>query len=382
MEKMVGWSFNAETQSGRGRAPRGPHGRAGSMSPPHGRRNDLRTSEYQMALFADVLSIVNGKNQKAVEAQDGRYPIYGSGGVMGRANDYLCEADTVIIGRKGSINNPIYVGEPFWNVDTAFGLVANRAKLLPKYLYYFCVSFDFTKLNTTVTIPSLTKANLLKVKLPHPPLPAQRQIAAALDKISEMKRNAEARLQKLDLLVKARFNEMFGDPITNSKNLPETVFENVVRLQRGFDLPVQNRDEKGCVPIYGSNGILGFHSEARACDGVVTGRSGTIGNVYCAKGEYWPLNTSLFSVETHGNDVVYLAWLLRLFKLERFSAGTGVPTLNRNDVHRQKIIEVGVAEQRSFAAFVEKVEALKAAAQASLARVDLLYRAKLQEYFG
>ena len=120
--------------------------------------------------FSDVLEIKNGRNQKQVENPNGKYPIYGSGGIMGYADDYICEPYTVIIGRKGTINNPIYVETPFWNVDTAFGLQAKKDILHPKYLYYFCVHFDFEALNTTVTIPSLTKANLLNIHIPLPPL--------------------------------------------------------------------------------------------------------------------------------------------------------------------------------------------------------------------
>ena len=116
-------------------------------------------------VFGDIHEIKNGKNQRAVENQDGLYPIYGSGGVIGHADVYICEADTVIIGRKGSINNPIYVAEPFWNVDTVFGLEAKRDLLLPRYLFYFCKKYNFEKLNKTVTIPSLTKADLLKIKI-------------------------------------------------------------------------------------------------------------------------------------------------------------------------------------------------------------------------
>ena len=98
-------------------------------------------------VFEDVLEIKNGRNQKAVENPEGKYPIYGSGGVMGYADDYICEGQTVVVGRKGSINNPLYVEEPFWNVDTAFGLCANKEVLLPRYLYYFCRKFDFERLN-------------------------------------------------------------------------------------------------------------------------------------------------------------------------------------------------------------------------------------------
>ena len=63
--------------------------------------------------FSDVLTIINGRNQKRVENPNGKYPIYGSGGIMGYADDYICDKETVVIGRKGNINNPIYVETPF-----------------------------------------------------------------------------------------------------------------------------------------------------------------------------------------------------------------------------------------------------------------------------
>ena len=167
--------------------------------------------EDERMLFEDVLYIKNGKNQRAVEDQNGRYPIYGSGGIMGYANDYICRANTVIIGRKGNINKPIYVTEPFWNVDTAFGLEANTEVLIPKYLYYVCLRYDFERLNKAVTIPSLTKADLLKIEINLPSIDVQ---AMAVDKLERIERLLELRKQQieaLDDLIKARFVEMFGD---------------------------------------------------------------------------------------------------------------------------------------------------------------------------
>lgn len=170
--------------------------------------------------FIDILEIYNGKNQKSVENPDGKYPIYGSGGMMGRADEYICPAETVVIGRKGSINNPIFVTEPFWNVDTAFGLVARKEVLLPKYLFYFCRYFDFEKLNTTVTIPSLTKANLLKIEIPIPSIIEQKSIVTKLNLLTDMIQQRQEQLTKLDELIKARFVEMFGDPKLNPYRFP------------------------------------------------------------------------------------------------------------------------------------------------------------------
>ena len=106
---------------------------------------------WAICKMKQITSITNGKSQKNVETLNGIYPIYGSGGVIGRANQYLCIAGSTIIGRKGTINNPIFVEEHFWNVDTAFGLKANDA-ILDKYLYYFCLSFDFWKSHSTLTL--------------------------------------------------------------------------------------------------------------------------------------------------------------------------------------------------------------------------------------
>ncbi|WP_432893596.1 restriction endonuclease subunit S, partial [Treponema putidum] len=132
--------------------------------------------------FGDGADVINGKNQLQVEDDTGTYPIYGSGGIMGRANDYICPENCTIIGRKGSINNPIFVEEKFWNVDTAFGL-APLSIVLPRYLFYFCKSFDFTSLDSSTTLPSLTKTNIKSILFPLPPLTEQQRI---LDKVDDL----------------------------------------------------------------------------------------------------------------------------------------------------------------------------------------------------
>ena len=177
--------------------------------------------------FDDILEIKNGRNQRTVENPEGKYPIYGSGGIMGYADDYICEADTVIVGRKGSINNPIFVDEPFWNVDTAFGLQAKREVLLPRYLFYFCKHFDFERLNKAVTIPSLTKSDLLKIELDLPDLKRQQKIVDKLLSVENIIKLRQSELHKLDGLVRARFVEMYGDPASNPMGWPETTVGNV-----------------------------------------------------------------------------------------------------------------------------------------------------------
>ncbi len=132
--------------------------------------------------LGDIVKVINGKNQSKVVNPNGAYPIYGSGGIMGYADDYLCPENCTIIGRKGTINNPILVETKFWNVDTAFGMVPSEA-INYRYFYYFCSSFDFTKLDKSTTLPSLTKSNIEKIEIPLPPLAEQDKIVIMIEKL-------------------------------------------------------------------------------------------------------------------------------------------------------------------------------------------------------
>lgn len=136
---------------------------------------------------------------------------------MGYATEYRCPAFSVIVGRKGSINNPIYVEENYWNVDTAFGIVPSKTNLSSKFFYYFCKNYDFTKHNVAVTIPSLRRIDLLKIPIPVPPIEEQERIVEELDLLSSIIDKKKSQLKAYDQLAQSIFYSMFGDPITNEK---------------------------------------------------------------------------------------------------------------------------------------------------------------------
>lgn len=170
--------------------------------------------------WKDVLKVINGKNQKSVIDPKGIYPIYGSGGIMAYANNYLCNENTTIIGRKGSINNPIYVETKFWNVDTAFGICAGD-ELRPKYLHYFCIGYDFTKHNKSTTLPSLTKSDLLEIDISFPSISMQDKIISKLDNyfllINKSVKLLEENLKYSQSLINSTLDEEFGKLELNYK---------------------------------------------------------------------------------------------------------------------------------------------------------------------
>lgn len=133
----------------------------------------------------------------------------------------------------------------------------------------------------------------------------------------------------------------------------------VAPLQRGFDLPV-NQMTPGPYPVVMSNGIGGWHSKYMVKGpGVVTGRSGTIGSLHYIEQNFWPHNTSLWVTSFNGNESRFIYWLYASIGLERFGSGSGVPTLNRNDVHDLRVgFPCDVAEQRRIGTFFSRLDTL------------------------
>ena len=124
-------------------------------------------------------------------------------------------------------------------------------------------------------------------------------------------------------------------------------------LQRGFDLPT-DKIVKGRYPVVYSNGILNYHNEFKAkAPGVVTGRSGTIGKVTFVESDYWPHNTSLWVTDFKNNNPKYVFHLYKYIDLSKFASGSGVPTLNRNDVHAAKIAVPPLLEQQRIVDVLE-----------------------------
>ena len=147
-----------------------------------------------------------------------------------------------------------------------------------------------------------------------------------------------------------RFPEFQGEWI--SKTIGD-----IAPLQRGFDLPT-GQICNGKIPVVYSNGIMNHHSSYKCvAPGVVTGRSGTIGKfTYIEDGYYWPHNTSLWVTDFHDNNPKFIYYLYQTIHIEQYSTGSGVPTLNRNNVHRHKTFIPKLKEQNKTAAFLSLLD--------------------------
>lgn len=191
----------------------------------------------------------------------------------------------------------------------------------------------------------------------------QRRIACVLSAYDELRENNQRRMVLLEEAARQLYLEWFvrlrfpGREHTRivdgvPQGWERTSFEAAMALQRGFDLPTQDR-VPGNIPIYGSTGVCGFHDQARvAGPGIVTGRSGSLGQVVFAPRDFWPLNTALWVKEFKRVTPLFALHLMREMDLKQYNGGASVPTLDRKAVHRATIV---LSESRLMQMFEEAV---------------------------
>ena len=327
---------------------------------------------------------------------------------MGYADDYICPSDTVIIGRKGNINSPIYVEEPFWNVDTAFGLIANRKYLIAKYLFYFCKKFNFEKLNKAVTIPSLTKSDLLEIKIDLPDKSSQQLIVDRLNTVERVIELRQQELSQLDNLIKARFVELFGDVVLNDKHWETQEFSKVTDSRLGKMLDAKRQTGQSSFPYLANANVQWFRFEVDCLNemdfneaeqkefaleegDLLVCEGGEIGRCAIWHNQVQPcfFQKALHRVRCKQGIILpdYLAWWFK-FNCENngFTAIEGakatIAHLPGAKLKKLRVVIPPLSLQNQFADFVTQVDKSKAAVQKALDETQLLFDSLMQEYFG
>lgn len=365
---------------------------------------------WEYKRWKEVLTIINGKNQSAVVDENGEYPIYGSGGIMGYANNWLCPENCVIIGRKGNINKPIFVETKFWNVDTAFGLNANKEYLLPKFLYYFCLDYNFERHNKAVTIPSLTKADLLKIDIPLPPKSTQLAIVSELDKINELIRLKKEQLKDFDNLAQSLFYEMFGDPVENEKGWEVKKLDNVCNITSSKRIFADEYTNTG-IPFYRSKEVIErskglpisvelFISEERYNEikekfgvpkigDILITAVGTIGKIWAidTDNKFYFKDGNLVWLKDIDNQLANSCFFRRLLEylIEEYKkTNANGAAYNALTIAKLKLMSCPLPPlplQRLFAQRIEQIEREKSEVQKSIQDLETLLASRMQYWF-
>ncbi|WP_413828867.1 restriction endonuclease subunit S [Methanobrevibacter sp. UBA412] len=189
--------------------------------------------------LSSLIKLKYGKNQKKVEDKNGKFPIFGTGGLMGYATDFLYDKPSVLIPRKGSISNVYYQQTPFWTVDTLFYTEINENLIIPKYLYYYISRIDLNKYNEGTTIPSLRSDTLNHLKINVPPILYQKQVLKLLSNIDNILKNNNQLNQNLESQAMELFKSIFIN-FNNIKNEDLIISENG-KIPKNYNL-IQLKD--------------------------------------------------------------------------------------------------------------------------------------------
>ena len=234
----------------------------------------------------------------------------------------------------------------------------------------------------------ITKDMLDTVDMPFPNISRQIEIVNMMRLLENIIDNRKRELVKLDELIKARFVELFGDPITNTKHLGTKDLKDVLILKAGdFTAASDISDgptETHVYPCYGGNGIRGYVKEYnQEGEYSLVGRQGALsGNVQFAKGKFKNTEHALLVTPIIEMNSIWLNQLLLNLDLKRYQTGAAQPGLSVKNLQEIQIVMVPIADQNAFAEFVEQVDKSKVAVQKALDETQLLFDSLMQEYFG
>jgi type I restriction enzyme, S subunit len=314
----------------------------------------------------ELFELRYGKALVETRRRPGSIVVFGSNGPCGFHDEPLFKGPGVILGRKGQ--GPLGVkwsNEDYWVIDTAYTLKPLTELIDLRFSYYLISFIGLNHLKDGTSNPTLSREVFGSQAFPVPPIADQARIASALMSLDNKVALNNRMNETLEAMARAIFTDWFVDfGPTRAKAegrapylAPEiwALFPNrlanggkpegwetrplldLCELKRGYDLPSQDR-VTGEIPIMSSSGPTGWHNVAMAqTPGIVTGRYGTIGQVFTCHVDFWPLNTTLYVRDFKGHPFWFVYHVLSGLPFSKFTDKAAVPGINRNDLHREPV---------------------------------------------
>jgi len=294
----------------------------------------------------------------------------------GLAQSKLWPTGTLCITIAANIADTAILAIPGCFPDSVVGFIADPQKAEARFIKYCIDTLKQGMQNAShgTTQDNLSVDKLLTFDFVVPPVDEQRRIASILSAYDDLIENNTRRIAILDEMARRLYEEWFvrfrfpgheGVRMVESELglVPEgwdvVRLDQVLVLQRGFDLPKQDRAE-GSFPIVSATGVSGSHSDCKVTGpGVVTGRSGSLGTVMYIEGDFWPLNTTLWVKQFLVGSPLYAFFVLQGIDLAGFNSGAAVPTLNRNDIHGLPVVRPPAEVLRQFDNVAHPIVTLK-----------------------
>lgn len=353
--------------------------------------------------------------QKEIEGLTGNYPVYGASECIGTIDFYHQENDYIAVVKDGAgIGRTMFLPAKSSVIGTLQYIIPNE-RVFPKYLYFAVKHMKLAKYNTGATIPHIYYKDYKKEIFKLPEISKQKEIVFLLDKIEKIMEEQRQELLNLDILVKSRFVEMFGDPMTNSHNLPKVILGSVLTIepQNGLYKPQSDYVLDGTgTPILRIDGFYGgrvsnFLSLKRLIcskieleryllreNDIVINRVNSIeylGKCGLIQGlvedTVYESNMMRLHVDENKFHPVYITKLLcseYIYQqiMKRAKKAVNQASINQKDVKSFVVYMPPLECQVQFADFVTQVDKLKVAVQKALDKTQVLFDSLMQQYFG
>lgn len=169
-------------------------------------------------ILRDLVNINYGKSPANILSSEGNYPVVGTGGIERLGKDFLYDGDSIILGRKGTIDRVCFITGRFWTIDTAYYLSDFR-ETFPQWLFYFLQTIDLRQMNEATGVPSLSREILYKIKVKTPPTPEQEKIAEILSTIDRAIAQTEAIIAKQQRIKTGLMQDLLTKGIDENGNI-------------------------------------------------------------------------------------------------------------------------------------------------------------------
>lgn len=326
-------------------------------------------SHWEVVAFKRKITINNGKDYKDFLDEE-IYPVMGSGGCFAYCSKYMFDGEALLLGRKGTIDKPLYINGKFWAVDTMFYATPHK-DLNCKFAYYLALTFPFQLYSTSTALPSMTQTDLGNNPVAFPPIVEQQAIALYLDKkCEEIDRAIDTQKKKIELL-----NELKQTIITNAVTkglnpnapmkdsgiawigkVPEhwevSAFKRRITINNGKDY--KDFLDEEIYPVMGSGGCFAYCSRYMY-DGeaLLLGRKGTIDKPLYIKGKFWAVDTMFYAIPHKDLNCKFAHYLSLTFPFGLYSTSTALPSMTQTDLGNNPVAFPPLEEQQSIVSHLD-----------------------------
>ena len=324
--------------------------------------------DWRYSHWGDIATLEYGRALKAYRSTEGPFRVFGTNGPIGWHDEAICNHASVIVGRKGAYRGVHYSSAPFFVIDTAFYLEP-KEEIDVRWAHYSLLTQDIDRMDSGSAIPSTSREDFYRLSVSIPPLPEQCAIARILGTLDDKIELNRSMSETLEAIARALFKDWFVDfgPVRakvegRSIGLPRHVTDlfpnklvdsnlgeipdgwipkplgHLIELRYGKALKAAHRQHDGDVPVYGSNGQVGWHNNSLATGpGIVVGRKGNPGTITWVHSNFYPIDTAFYVVpKSDSYTMHFLHYALKHQDLASLAADSAVPGLNRNLAYMSK----------------------------------------------